>query len=82
MISKDGIRAEHALYFIDFGLSFKSGLVEDKAVDLYVLEKAFICSHPALEDKFQLILDGYMETASKPEEVIKRLNKGKSRMEN
>ena len=78
MISKEGINIENSLYLIDFGLSYKSTVIEDKAVDLYVLEKAFICSHPKLEDKFQLILDGYKETASKSDLVIKRLNKGKS----
>jgi hypothetical protein len=31
---------------IDFGLSYRSTLVEDKAVDLYVLEKAFLATHP------------------------------------
>ena len=33
-------------YFIDFGLSCTSSLVEDKAVDLYVLERAFLSTHP------------------------------------
>ena len=27
---------------IDFGLSYVSSLLEDKAVDLYVIEKAFL----------------------------------------
>ena len=30
---------------IDFGLSCVSGLSEDKAVDLYVLERAFLSTH-------------------------------------
>lgn len=30
---------------IDYGLSFASKLVEDKAVDLYVLERAFLSTH-------------------------------------
>ncbi len=33
---------------IDFGLSYHSTLVEDKAVDLYVLERAFVSTHPRL----------------------------------
>jgi TP53 regulating kinase and related kinases len=76
MISKEGVNAENYLYMIDFGLSYKSAIVEDKAVDLYVLEKAFICSHPTLEDKFKYILEGYSETAAKSDIVIKRLDKG------
>jgi tRNA A-37 threonylcarbamoyl transferase component Bud32 len=34
---------------IDFGLSYTSHLFEDKAVDLYVLERAFISTHPGSE---------------------------------
>lgn len=31
---------------IDFGLGSQKPLVEDKAVDLYVLERAFLSTHP------------------------------------
>ena len=34
---------------IDFGLSFQSHSIEDKAVDLYVLERAFLSTHPNSE---------------------------------
>lgn len=34
---------------IDFGLSYNSSLAEDKAVDLYVLERAFLSTHPNSE---------------------------------
>lgn len=37
------------LYLIDFGLSYIRNNIEDFAVDLYVLEKAFISTHPLLE---------------------------------
>lgn len=30
---------------IDFGLSYNSTIAEDKAVDLYVLERAFLSTH-------------------------------------
>ena len=40
------------LYMIDFGLSYVKNMIEDKAVDLYVLEKAFISTHPKLELEF------------------------------
>ena len=33
---------------IDFGLSYNNTLAEDKAVDLYVLERAFTSAHSAL----------------------------------
>ena len=35
---------------IDFGLSTVSTVLEDKAVDLYVLERAFISTHPGSEE--------------------------------
>ncbi|RKP26517.1 kinase-like domain-containing protein [Syncephalis pseudoplumigaleata] len=44
---------------IDFGLSYTSTLAEDKAVDLYVLERAFLSTHPNSEAMFQRILDAY-----------------------
>ncbi|SPO19787.1 related to p53-related protein kinase [Ustilago trichophora] len=46
---------------IDFGLSSVSAFAEDKAVDLYVLERAFASTHPASEALFQTILDSYAE---------------------
>lgn len=48
-------------------------------MDLYVLEKAFICSHPTLEQEFQHILEGYKLTAEKPAEIIRRLDKVRAR---
>jgi Kae1-associated kinase Bud32 len=35
-----------SIALIDFGLSYVSTLVEDKAVDLYVLERALASTHP------------------------------------
>ena len=35
---------------IDFGLSFTSTIPEDKAVDLYVLERALISMHSSCGD--------------------------------
>ena len=37
-----------AQVLIDFGLSYNNTLAEDKAVDLYVLERAFTSAHSAL----------------------------------
>jgi len=44
---------------IDFGLSYQSSLVEDKAVDLYVLERAFASTHPDSEPLFAAVLNAY-----------------------
>jgi TP53 regulating kinase-like protein len=51
------------VYLIDFGLSFVSGKIEDKAVDIYVLKRAFISTHPGSEQLFDRILDKYREKA-------------------
>jgi TP53 regulating kinase-like protein len=61
------------LYFIDFGLSFQEGTPEDKGVDLYVLERALISTHPNTEYVFQAILDAYTKaSANQGKEVIKK----------
>ena len=44
---------------IDFGLAYNSNLVEDKAVDLYVLERAFASTHPESEPLFASVLEAY-----------------------
>lgn len=55
IIKKD----DDTLVLIDFGLSHFNPSVEDKAVDLYVLERAFISTHSYFEHLFAVILDGY-----------------------
>ncbi|KAJ2351509.1 serine/threonine-protein kinase bud32 [Coemansia erecta] len=47
------------LVLIDFGLSQVSPSAEDKAVDLYVLERAFISTHPESERLFAGVLEAY-----------------------
>ena len=44
---------------IDFGLSYNNTLAEDKAVDLYVLERAFTSAHSALGN----LVNGFRSTA-------------------
>ncbi|OCT55546.1 hypothetical protein XELAEV_18001108mg, partial [Xenopus laevis] len=62
------------LVLIDFGLSFISALPEDKGVDLYVLEKAFLSTHPNTEETFRLLLQSYSSTSKKSGPVIKKLD--------
>lgn len=40
---------EPKIYLIDFGLGNMRPSIEDKAVDLYVLERAFLSTHPGSE---------------------------------
>ncbi|MCJ1438674.1 TP53 regulating kinase [Xylographa pallens] len=44
---------------IDFGLATQSVQDEDKAVDLYVLERAFGSTHPTVEKLFKKVLIAY-----------------------
>ncbi|XP_069099675.1 EKC/KEOPS complex subunit TP53RK isoform X1 [Pleurodeles waltl] len=62
------------LVLIDFGLSFISALAEDKGVDLYVLEKAFLSTHPNTEYLFEALLKSYTSTSKKSGPVIKKLD--------
>lgn len=51
------ILRENKIYLLDFGLGALTAPIEDKAVDLYLFEKAFIATHPSLENKFSVFLD-------------------------
>jgi TP53 regulating kinase-like protein len=58
---------------IDFGLGAVSVQDEDKAVDLYVLERAFISTHPKAEGLFQEVLRSYGESYGGARVVLRRL---------
>ncbi|XP_004636126.1 TP53-regulating kinase [Octodon degus] len=62
------------IVLIDFGLSFISGLPEDKGVDLYVLEKAFLSTHPNTETVFEAFLKSYSNASKKSKPVLKKLD--------
>lgn len=47
------------LVMIDFGLSYNSTIPEDKAVDLYVMERAFLSTHAQQEGLFDEVLTSY-----------------------
>jgi len=58
---------------IDFGLAAVSVQDEDKAVDLYVLERAFISTHPKAEVLFREVLKSYGESYKGAKVVLRRL---------
>lgn len=73
LLLKDGTD----LVLIDFGLSYISSLVEDKGVDLYVLERALLSSHPSTEYFFQNVLKSYskaVDSNEKAQEIITKLD--------
>lgn len=60
LTSSNIILQDKVPYLIDFGLSSYSGLAEDKAVDLYVLERAIQSTHSDFAEKYnKWLLEGY-----------------------
>ncbi len=78
MIVKD-----EGVYFIDFGLSFFSKKIEDKAVDLHLLERALESKHHEISRTcFTAVIKGYREVAPDAKEVLKRLERVEKRGRN
>lgn len=69
----DTILANGEIVLIDFGLAGQSLQDEDKAVDLYVLERAFGSTHPEAENGFQEVLKAYGDSYKGAKVVLKRL---------
>lgn len=63
------IVSNEAIFIIDFGLSFYSNKDEDKAVDLYVFERAIKCGHK--EEYLESFYKSYSQHGS--ESVLKKL---------
>jgi len=62
------------IYFIDFGLSFFSEKIEDKAVDLHLLKEALESKHSKIWEKsYKAALESYAKKAMDSKEVIKRI---------
>ncbi|OAX80939.1 BUD32 protein kinase [Emergomyces africanus] len=61
------------IVLIDFGLAGQSIQDEDRAVDLYVLERAFGSSHPRTEPFFYEVLKGYGQSYKAATVVLKKL---------
>lgn len=76
-----------SIALIDFGLSYVSTLIEDKAVDLYVLERALASTHPEDEMRerkeeryIEKILAAYAKRVGEKEwvKVERRLKDGEN----
>lgn len=57
---------------IDFGLASQGADVEDRAVDLYVLERAFGSTHPGTEKLFGEVLRAYGQSYKGAKPTLKR----------
>ncbi|KAF3270112.1 serine/threonine-protein kinase bud32 [Orbilia oligospora] len=65
--------ANSDVVLIDFGLGQVSSSDEDKAVDLYVLERAFLSTHPRATRLFDIIIDSYKRNCLGSSVVLRRL---------
>ncbi|XP_030956311.1 uncharacterized protein LOC126720877 isoform X2 [Quercus robur] len=70
MLLKSGI---NQLVLIDFGLSFTSTLPEDKAVDLYVLERALLSMHSSCGNVMDQILAAYRKSSKQWSSTLNKL---------
>ena len=69
--------------FIDFGLSSFSEKVEDKAVDLFLLDRALESKHYQLYPNiFNSVLEGYKESYPEAEKILERFEAVKLRGRN
>ena len=74
---------EDEIHFIDFGLSFFSTKIEDKAVDLHLLDRALESYHYKIyKDCIEEALKGYTKTYADAKQVLLRLEEVKRRGRN
>ncbi|KAI4470396.1 o-sialoglycoprotein endopeptidase [Holotrichia oblita] len=67
------------LILIDFGLSHTDSTIEDKAVDLYVLERAILSTHTTTYNIFTGILNAYKIENKNYKEVFNKLEEVQAR---
>lgn len=73
---------DNKIFFIDFGLSFFSDKIEDKAVDIHLLRHAIESKHyRVFEKSFAAVLEGYNKYKD-AELVLARLEKVEARGRN
>jgi len=77
MVQKETDNGGYKICLIDFGLGFAEGSPEDKGVDLYVLERALISTHPNTEFMFDAVINSYKkemkaERKTECDEIIRK----------
>ena len=75
----DGDAARSEAVLIDFGLGAIKTSPEDKAVDLYVLERALASTHVDPAALLKPVLDAYGRESDKAKAVLKRLDAVRAR---
>jgi Kae1-associated kinase Bud32 len=72
------VQEQEKVYFIDFGLAFHSNKIEDKAVDIHLLQQALEAKHFTIwQECYKIILDNYKP--EKHKEIIQRVKTIESR---
>jgi TP53 regulating kinase-like protein len=64
-----------SFYIIDFGLSYVSSNIEDKAVDLYVLKRAIISANTKSEEVFDKMMGIYELVSNKGKNIVDQMKK-------
>jgi len=73
-------KEDNKIYFIDFGLSFHSLSVEDRAIDLHLLHQAYQSTHFSfLDELWSNTIKGYEETFKDWKNVLSRLEQIRKR---
>jgi len=68
------VEDEEKVYFIDFGLAFHSHKIEDKAVDLHLLQQALEAKHFTIwKECLSIILKEYEKIANQEKDIINRI---------
>jgi len=65
--------SDSSIVLIDFGLGTMKSTIEDKAVDLYVLERALFSTHPGSEHLVSRIIEAYRFSNAKSGPVLEKL---------
>ena len=67
------VNEKDKLFLIDFGLSYFSSKIEDKAVDLFLLERSLQSSHHKLQKLFTQTLKSYQKHSNQATKIQERL---------
>ena len=70
------------IHLLDFGLSQFSDKIEDKAVDLFLMERSLESTHFEIPDLFTKVIEGYKDSCPSASVVLERLEAVRKRGRN
>jgi len=77
--SSSSLAKRYKVVLIDFGLGSMQSVIEDKAVDLYVLERAFLATHPGSDGLVAAIIESYRFSCALGTKVLSKLEQVRMR---